>query len=187
MQPGPYLKSERLHTVADRARTTDRARWAVKCRERTVASRLDPGATKPLDFSAHEYVVIIKECAPTSVTQAGGQPGRVDTVSEQHGGQHSVERHLRQAASEELLQCVEQRDAVWRERHVVGSWHLDRFRSLDVVNQIAGSRSWSTVRVIDDERWRSDRAQHLTKIDIEGAAKSPHPLAWRTRQSKRAL
>jgi hypothetical protein len=60
MQPGPYRKSERLHTVADRASAPDRACRAIKRRERTVAGRFDPGATKPLDFSEHEGVVIMR-------------------------------------------------------------------------------------------------------------------------------
>ena len=75
MQPGPYLKSERLHTVADRAGTTDFARRAVKRCERTVASRFDPGATKAFDFSPHEGVVIIKKCR-ANVGHPGWRPGR---------------------------------------------------------------------------------------------------------------
>src|SRR5690349_11377524 len=132
MQPGAYLQPDRLHTVTNRTRATDCACRTVERREHPIPRRLDPGATEPFEFPPHHSIVISEEFAPTPIAETRGQPSRVHDVSEEDRREHSVEGHLRETSSEELLHRIQQRNAVGREWRVVRTRYLEQFRSCDV-------------------------------------------------------
>ena len=102
----------------------------------TIAGRLHPSTSEPLDCAGHQGVVAAEQFAPASVSQARCLAGRVDDVGEQHCRQHAVKLNRWQPSGQELLNRVEQRDAVGREGQRVCAWDFDALRAVDALREV---------------------------------------------------
>src|SRR5215217_2705814 len=68
VEPGSHFNTESMDTVADRARTLDRACRAVEGREDTVAGELYEPAPETLQLFADERIMGHEYFAPTPVS-----------------------------------------------------------------------------------------------------------------------
>src|SRR5262249_25481313 len=187
MYPPANCEAEPAALGHYRLSTADAAPRGVEPREHAVASRLHDAATGVLHRRPRTPVVVVQHVVPAPVSELRGAGRRVDDVREEDGRQHAVGVLRRSAAGEEFLdrlgETLARADLVQRRER---ERELAVARARNAGRQIAGAgdRKHRVVAVMNDERRRADRRQHVADVGLEGGT---HERRCRPRRARAAL
>ncbi|CNV38564.1 Uncharacterised protein [Mycobacterium tuberculosis] len=112
MNTDPDLNTQRGDRVDDVVRARDRGTRTGERRDETVTGRVHFATAEPLDFVAHDGVVVVQQVAPSVVAERGGVLGRADDVGKHDGGKHALGVSAAAHAGDEFLDFIEHRPGV---------------------------------------------------------------------------